>query len=112
MTDRQKLIEDAEQKSKQFIEAVDKVRADGVIHSLFPEVWRELQDPLANIPTGTYRTHADNVAYLDAMLTFWKKYLRYLNKEVRAEKHDHHGLHQMLTDLISVTEALKRVATN
>src|SRR3989338_2046079 len=85
---------------------IEMLNGDGIMHQLFPQMWEELQDPMKHRPQGDIRTKYQDRPFVQKLLEFFEKYNKHLIKDVRVERHDHHGLHLILEEAVELTRQL------
>lgn len=101
--ERRKVIQIVNGLMRQFTFYFDKIRDDKVIRELFPQTWVELM----RIARGrsidrepTPLNESVSVDIIQGLLLYYEKFNNDLIRAVRSEKHDHHGLHKVLEELI------------
>jgi len=104
--DKAAIAKEIEAHDRRFHDYIATLNRDKVMETLFPKTWRDLQDPLNKHPTGNILRDCGNPDFVKKLIGFYENYLRELIKDVRDEKHDHHGLHKLLEDLIRLTRSL------
>ncbi|MBI4452220.1 hypothetical protein HY637_02215 [Candidatus Woesearchaeota archaeon] len=87
---------------------IEMLNRDGIMHQLFPQMWKELQDPMRHRPVGDIRVKYEDRVFVQKLLEFFEKYNNHLIKDVRVERHDHHGLHLILEEAVELTKQLLR----
>lgn len=101
--ERQKAIRAVNSLMRQFAFYFEKIKSDAIIRTLFPRTYYELiasvrGSPIEKEPTPL--TESVGAGVIKELLEYYEKFNKDLIDAVRSEKHDHHGLHKILEELI------------
>ncbi len=91
---------------KKFTLYLNGVKQDGVMRTVFPNEFNELVSRISEHPTAPIAEYYSNRHSVLNWLAYFETFQKNLDKNVRAEKHDHHGLHLIIEEIISLIKQL------
>ena len=91
---------------RKFSNYMNKIKEDNVMSTLFPLEVAKLSTNISDHPTPPIEKYYSNKHSVLEWLAFYEEFQKNLNKEVRAEKHDHHGLHLLIEEIIVLIKQL------
>ncbi len=106
MSDKKLVADKVREKEGELRDYISALRRDRVLRALFPEEYTYVSNVLGGPTTPPSEDWYNDKRYVKKLLVHYQVYERGLSKEVRAEKHDHHGLHLLIEQLIVLIREL------
>ncbi len=95
-----------DQLDKKFTQYLNRLSEDGVMRTVFPKEFDELVSRISSHPTTPIAKYYSNREAVLNWLAYFETFQKNIDKNVRAERHDHHGLHLIIEEIISLIKML------